>query len=256
VERCPVCNSVFCFACGEALVKEKLRRPTAAQDDDPLFHCPNLQGVILGVGLHMLEQLHASQTKASLAEPSQKPRQKKKRKTGTASQATGANAGDDEDDVYYANIGKKTKEGVGYAGDTREDVCVFFTSHFRPDFFSPIEITGQLEAQAMQQAKDKKIGELLTQLCIYLPSLHRPGGCQTSDYLVHPTALAHLRRRFNTVCSSLLRNDSLADMSDRAVLYFELLEWLEVCPELVTFATGRLTTFRLRPSQITKPWRV
>jgi len=57
--------------------------------------------------------------------------------------------------------------------------------------------------------------------------LRRPGGALTSDYLVHPTALAHLRRRFNNICSSLLRNDSLADMSDRSTVYFELFEWLE-----------------------------
>lgn len=63
---------------------------------------------------------------------------------------------------------------------------------------------------------------------MYLPNLHRDGGAKTSDYLVHPTTLAHLRRRFNYVSSTLLRNDSLADMSDRAVLYFELFEWLEV----------------------------
>ena len=59
----------------------------------------------------------------------------------------------------------------------------------------------------------------------YLPSITRG---RTSDYLVHPTTLAHLRRRFNYICSSLLRNDSLADMSDRSVLYFELFEWLQV----------------------------
>ena len=63
---------------------------------------------------------------------------------------------------------------------------------------------------------------------VFLPSLSRTGGARTSDYLVHPTALAHLRRRFNPVSSSLLRNDSLTDMSDRNLLYFELFEWLEV----------------------------
>ncbi len=68
----------------------------------------------------------------------------------------------------------------------------------------------------------------MAQLHVFLPSLRRPGGALTSDYLVHPTALAHLRRRFNNICSSLLRNDSLADMSDRSTVYFELFEWLEV----------------------------
>jgi hypothetical protein len=91
-----------------------------------------------------------------------------------------------------------------------------------------IQTSGQIEAQATQRAKDEKIAKLLYGIRVYLPNLHRKGGGQTSDYLVHPTALAHLRRRFNYICSTLLRNDSLADMSERAVLYFELLEWLEV----------------------------
>ena len=81
---------------------------------------------------------------------------------------------------------------------------------------------------AMQVAKDEKLGDLMAQLRIFLPSLRRSGGALTSDYLVHPTALAHLRRRFNNICSSLLRNDSLTDMSERSSVYFELFEWLEV----------------------------
>lgn len=89
-------------------------------------------------------------------------------------------------------------------------------------------MSGQLVAWATQRAKDEKIGNLLSEIRTYLPNLYREGGGQPSDYLVHPTALAHLRRRFNYVCGTLLRNDSLADMSDRSVLYFELLLWLEV----------------------------
>ena len=95
------------------------------------------------------------------------------------------------------------------------------------------QTSGQIEAQAIQRQKDVRLGELLKQLRIYLPSLHREGGGQTSDYMVHPTALAHLRRRFNYICSALLRNDSLSDMSDRSVLYFELFEWLEVSHRVV-----------------------
>lgn len=69
---------------------------------------------------------------------------------------------------------------------------------------------------------------MLTNIREFLPNLKRPGGGKTSDYLPHPTTLAHLRRRFNFVSSALLRNDSLSDMSDRSVLYFELFLWLEV----------------------------
>jgi hypothetical protein len=32
---------------------------------------------------------------------------------------------DDEDIVYYANVGKKKKGGIGYAGEASEDVSVF-----------------------------------------------------------------------------------------------------------------------------------
>jgi len=91
-----------------------------------------------------------------------------------------------------------------------------------------LQNSGQLEKLASQKAKDEKLGGLLSAVRVFLPSLDREGGGQASDYLVHPTALAHLRRRFNHICSSLLRNDSLSDMSDRSVLYFELLNWLEV----------------------------
>ena len=90
------------------------------------------------------------------------------------------------------------------------------------------QTSGQAEAQALQRARDQKLSELLAQIRVFLPSLHREGGGKASDYLPHPTTLAHLRRRFNFVSSQLLRNDSLVDMSDRSTLYFELLEWLEV----------------------------
>jgi hypothetical protein len=72
------------------------------------------------------------------------------------------------------------------------------------------------------------MAKLLIAVREYLPCVQRTGGGRTSDFLVHPTTLAHLRRRFNFVSSTLLRNDSLADMSDRSVLYFELFSWLEV----------------------------
>jgi len=45
--------------------------------------------------------------------------------------------------------------------------------------------------------------------------------------MVHPTALAHLRRR-STFVNDLLRNESLLDMSSRAELYLALFDWLKV----------------------------
>ncbi|KAL0579537.1 hypothetical protein V5O48_002466 [Marasmius crinis-equi] len=202
-QTCKRCHTEFCLACGESIAPEKSSRPDA-QPQDILFHCSNLQGVVLGVGLYMIEQMFSEQNGESAENNKDKSRTTKRRKTDTVADP------DDEDDVYYGAVkGKKQKGGIGYAGNQKEDN------------------SGQAEAQAQQLAKDQNIGTLLSEVRTYLPSLHREGGARTSDYLVHPTALAHLRRRFNYVCSSLLRNDSLADMSDRSVLYFELLEWLE-----------------------------
>ena len=159
-QKCKRCLKEFCFACGEPI-----NGPRSPNDPD-LFHCSNLQGIILGVGLAMLEQLCHDQVQNPLG-PKNKVRRSKRKKALKA--------------------------------DT-----------------------------VIQQVKDEKLGNLMAQLRMFLPSLRRRGGALTSDYLVHPTALAHLRRRFNNICSSLLRNDSLTDMSDRSSVYFELFEWLEV----------------------------
>ena len=99
------------------------------------------------------------------------------------------------------------------------------------------QTTGQEQAAKAQKAADERIANLMKAIRVYLPSISRG---RTSDYLVHPTTLAHLRRRFNYVCSSLLRNDSLADMSDRSVLYFELFEWLQARPHRYHFPDYRL----------------
>ncbi|GAW05297.1 hypothetical protein F5879DRAFT_930677 [Lentinula edodes] len=186
-QRCPKCQTDFCFACGEKISQDA---------SDPLWHCSNLQGVILGVGLFMIERLFEQQKEESEIKETTE-RETKRRKTR-----------DIDDDELDTGSGK-TKGGVGYAGDLKEDS------------------SGQAEAQANQFAKDSKIRALLAEVRVYLPSLQRPGGARPSDYLPHPSSLTHLRRRFNLITSELLRNDSLADMSDRHGLYFELLEWLE-----------------------------
>ncbi|KAG1772929.1 hypothetical protein EV702DRAFT_976230, partial [Suillus placidus] len=70
--------------------------------------------------------------------------------------------------------------------------------------------------------KDEQIGAILFQICKYLSSLRRKGGAQTSDYMVYPMALANLRRRFDYLCTTLLRNDCLSDISDSFVPFFVL----------------------------------
>ncbi|TFK93617.1 ubiquitin conjugating enzyme family protein [Polyporus arcularius HHB13444] len=212
---CTRCSKSFCFACGESNTPNHTKVPGSLEADASLFHCANLQGVILGVGLAMLEKSFLDDAQ----DPgNQKPgdRTSRKRRKPEAPAPLTAVADmldddDDDDDSYYPNVvqGKKAKLGTGYAGDAREDM------------------SGQLEAMNAQKAKDEKLASLLSNIRTFLPSVNREGGGHASDYLVHPTALAHLRRRFNFVSSQLLRNDSLSDMSDRSTLYFELFEWLE-----------------------------
>ncbi|KAI0321805.1 hypothetical protein OF83DRAFT_1097239 [Amylostereum chailletii] len=204
-QRCKGCAKEFCLACGESISTRKVEA-AKAEDDYDLFHCPDLQGVILGVGLSMLEALYHDQVQNPGPDGDTK-----RRKTSSSNASPAPGEVDDDEDHYppFPVQKKKLKVGTGYAGDVREDT------------------TGQAEAQALQKTKDQKLGTLMSGIRVFLPSLHREGGGRASDYLVHPTALAHLRRRFNGICTSLLRNDSLADMSERSAVYFELFEWLE-----------------------------
>ncbi|KAF5321022.1 hypothetical protein D9619_001097 [Psilocybe cf. subviscida] len=203
VAQCPRCHSKICLACGEPISNDQEKH--AASRDDPLFHCSDLQGVILGVGLTMLDDAFRRQDQEVLDTSEGSVRTTKRRKTDQAR--------DTEDDgspsPFEAPRDKRNQGGTGYAGNVAEDN------------------SGQLKALAVQRLRDESIAKLLTGVREYLPNLNREGGARTSDYLVHPTALAHLRRRFNHICSRLLQNDSLADMSDRSVLYYELLQWLE-----------------------------
>ena len=219
-KKCQRCQSVFCTACGERISADRTHRPGVATDDNELFHCSNLQGVILGVGLAIVEQQFVED---AVGEIESSERTTKRRKMSPISQDSSPSPL-----PFIQSRGKKAKGGTGYAGDWKEDVSLSFPPFVSTFLIIIFENSGQLEALAAQKAKDEKIGNLLIAVREYLPYLHREGGGQTSDYLVHPTALAHLRRRFNFICSTLLKNDSLADMSERSVLYFELLEWLEV----------------------------
>lgn len=96
-------------------------------DENPLFHCSNLQGVILGVGLGMLEQLFSEQIRdVGVPRSITENKNTKKRKVGPAGTINPLlDIDDDEDDVYYGAKGKKAKGGIGYAGNVREDVSTF-----------------------------------------------------------------------------------------------------------------------------------
>lgn len=105
-----------------------------------------------------------------------------------------------------------------------------------------------MAVEKAQAAKDKKTSMLLSQVAVYLPTLKRESGPRTSDLLVHPTSLAHLRRRSGFV-NDLLRNDSLMDMSTRSVMYRALMDWLEIVSSHEALAT-MLAMPSMRPTKV------
>lgn len=124
-QSCPKCNIEFCFACGET-INPGHSRPNSSIDAG-LFHCSNLQGVILGVGLAMLETMFMEQRRQLGDEQSQGPskaKSSKKRKMDLHLPPSVINGDEDEDETYYMSLpaGKKARGGTGYAGDGREDV--------------------------------------------------------------------------------------------------------------------------------------
>jgi hypothetical protein len=89
------------------------------------------------------------------------------------------------------------------------------------------QTSGQKAAIEAQTKIDLATTTVLRQVQAYLPNLDRQGGPCISDLMVHPTALAHLRRK-STFVNDLLRNESLLDMTNREKLYAALFDWLKV----------------------------
>lgn len=180
--------------------------------------------------VHGLEQYHVCSVTDS---PILRPAQKKQRTgRGTTKKAAVTDESDGDDEA----AGRRAKGGTGYSGAASEDV----SCHRLPrsssrsqacsnhPLLSRLQRSGQKIALAQQCEKDSRLGSLLKSVRAFLPNIRREGGGKPSDYHVHITTLAHVRRRFNTVASLLLRNDSITDMCDREQLYFEMFEWLEV----------------------------
>lgn len=118
---CPRCHSKVCLACGEPVSAD--HEKLATNRDDPLFHCSNLQGVILGVGLIMLDQLFGQDNEPVEVAESTSRNTKRRKSEGVEIE---------EEDVPHISHGKKAKNssGTGYDGGTQEDVCLFH-------FFTP-----------------------------------------------------------------------------------------------------------------------
>lgn len=74
----------------------------------------------------MLESTFAEQRHQPTEESSQKSKTNKRRKTDLYSSLSTPKGDDDDDDSYYMSlpVGKKSKGGIGYAGEVKEDVSV------------------------------------------------------------------------------------------------------------------------------------
>ena len=97
---------IYCIACGEAVNAEKTQRPNAAAGDDPLFHCSDIQGVILGNGLSMLEQVYADIIQEHAGgDPNARTTKRRKVDALTTPSHAPTPDGDDDDDVYYGALG-------------------------------------------------------------------------------------------------------------------------------------------------------
>ncbi|BEJ13516.1 hypothetical protein CspHIS471_0306900 [Cutaneotrichosporon sp. HIS471] len=227
-QSCPRCAQVTCLACGEPAHGKNKAKVSSTGEIESLFHCSNIQGVTLGVALHMIEEAFGTTLDLSQVEISS-PAPKKRKIKSLAKMIIGAGPDSDsssgDDPVRHV-----MKKGTGYSGSIYEDT------------------SGQAAAEKAQNEKDKKTATLLSQVAVYLPTLKRESGARTSDLLVHPTSLAHLRRRSGFV-NDLLRNDSLMDMSNRSIIYRALMDWLEIVSSHEALAT-MLAMPSMRPVKI------
>ena len=98
-------------------------------EEQCLFHCSNLQGVILGVGLAMVEQSFVEEVQEKVVGKTNKSTAGRRRKAIGTPSPHGAND-DAEFVIGMAGAGKKAKLGVGYAGEIREDVGYFYFGLF------------------------------------------------------------------------------------------------------------------------------
>lgn len=130
---CPKCDIKVCSAC-EDPVREASPEKSATPDgrgseSKALFHCPTIQGAILGVALHMIEQEFGSQLR--IDKPVSVP-PTKKRKTSALTKLLNSMQGGEDDDSdsdgdygiarFGGSRGQAAPRGTGYSGGSREDV--------------------------------------------------------------------------------------------------------------------------------------
>ncbi|KAE8257269.1 hypothetical protein A4X13_0g2464 [Tilletia indica] len=218
---CKKCSTRFCTACGEPANKDddvngngKSRSSgkaieTAVATEDKLLHCPELQSLLLGAGLGHIERLYFDESKSGSSAPAQATTEKVGQKRPK---------NEDTEDVSDEDGGSVKRSrvaasGTGYAGSATENR------------------SWAKAASLKQEQNDRALAEGLASLRVYLPTFGRSPAAVKSDYMPHSTTLAHLRRRLLPIASKLLSSDSFVDMTERRILYDELLLWLQLMSE-------------------------
>jgi len=227
--KCTRCSAAYCSACTELAQKqsngnaksENQEITQGAAGQDALLHCPELQSVLLGIGLGHVERLFFDDSKSGISDAVKLAMGSVKRKRPGGSALDDIELDDDPDAELYSTLTKRSKPtvtGTGYAGHQQE-AKVWASA-----------------ATQKQQENDQALADSLALLRNFLPTLSRAPNPVPSDYMPHTTTLAHLRRRFLPIASRLLSSDSFIDMSERLVLYDELFLWLQLMSNNETLA--------------------
>ncbi|MBW0504927.1 hypothetical protein O181_044642 [Austropuccinia psidii MF-1] len=199
--QCTSCNRVVCLACSCEITSDQLENLTSVEStSDVLSHCPDLQAVILGVGLFLVQKMYHDFDRPIQLKPITSTTRPLKRIKSASTSAF--------DSENFPN-----SAGIGYGGvvSGRDDQ------------------SGQEAASREQIRRDKALAALLSSVRSFLPNRDRPGGTfRASDHMPSIATAIHIRRRFNPIASELLKNGSLFDMSERKVLYEEFLDWLMI----------------------------
>jgi hypothetical protein len=73
-QKCHNCNTEFCACCGESYSNRDAKPGIRL---DILFHCSDLQGVIIGMGLFMIDMtFETQQSQRAANEPTSKQKRK------------------------------------------------------------------------------------------------------------------------------------------------------------------------------------
>lgn len=213
--KCPDCGRVICLACSDEVAAPSASKEPLLAGDTPatLLHCPDLQAVILGVGLSLVEKMYYGtlQSESLLPSPEMRPSKKTKLDTPPINQTDlSENESFEIPHHSHARGVRSGPKGVGYGGASAG--CD--------------DQSGQEAASRIQKMQDQSLASLLASVRVFMPNRSRIGPFRSSDHMPSIATAIHIRRRFNPIASDLLKNDSLSDMSDRRVLYEEFLEWL------------------------------